>query len=229
MMKLFNFGKKKNSLDFVFVKQNALPKSFCNNVIEKFETDNRKYQGYTANGVDLSIKRSLDLNISNLEDWNSFDEVFFKSLQEGLSDYSDHFPEVMRDQLARILNWGEDTGYQVQKSQPGDFYIWHHDQATNRRLTFLWYLNDVYEDGYTEFLDGTRIQPETGKLILFPASWTHVHRGFPPKHETKYICTGWIYEGAPVRDAEEWNTAVDENTCGGHSTEHEHTHEHTHD
>ena len=48
--------------------------------------------------------------------------------------------------------------------------------------------------GYTEFLDGTKIQPEAGKLVIFPATWMYVHRGVSPKKETKYICTGWIHK-----------------------------------
>jgi hypothetical protein len=67
------------------------------------------------------------------------------------------------------------------------------NQHGSRALTFIWYLNDVTDDGYTEFIDGTRIQPETGKLLIFPATWTYLHRGVSPKTETKYICTGWIY------------------------------------
>ena len=87
----------------------------------------------------------------------------------------------------------DDTGYQIQKTQPGDYYIWHHDQTTSRLVTFIWYLNDVKDDGYTEFIDGTRIQPEAGKLIIFPATWDFLHRGVSPKTETKYICTGWVH------------------------------------
>ena len=62
----------------------------------------------------------------------------------------------------------------------------------NRLLTIIWYLNDIHEDGYTEFYSGLKVQPEEGKIMMFPALWPYVHRGFPPKSETKYICTGWI-------------------------------------
>lgn len=90
-----------------------------------------------------------------------------------------------------------DSGYQIQRTLPGDFYTWHTDACAEnskvRQLTYIWYLNDVHDDGYTEFLNGTRIQPETGKMIIFPATWTYLHRGYPPKSETKYIVTGWVY------------------------------------
>ena len=47
-------------------------------------------------------------------------------------------------------------------------------------------------DRYTEFYTGLKIKPEVGKILMFPALWPWVHRGYPPKSETKYICTGWI-------------------------------------
>ena len=78
------------------------------------------------------------------------------------------------------------------KYTPGDFYTWHHDCMDDRLLTIIWYLNDVNQDGYTEFSSGLKIQPEIGKILMFPAQWPWVHRGYPPKYETKYICTGWI-------------------------------------
>jgi hypothetical protein len=53
-------------------------------------------------------------------------------------------------------------------------------------------LNDVYEGGETEFVDGTLIKPERGKLIIFPAYWNYHHQGRPPISNTKYIVTGWI-------------------------------------
>ena len=37
-----------------------------------------------------------------------------------------------------------------------------------------------------------KINPERGKLILFPPFWTHEHRGVTLKEGTKYIATTWI-------------------------------------
>ena len=79
-MKFFNRKKKTKFTDFIYVERGALPKSFCNNVIEKFEQDDRKRQGQVGGGVQLDIKRSSDLSISELDDWKSYDQAFFKSL-----------------------------------------------------------------------------------------------------------------------------------------------------
>ena len=191
-MKFFNRKKKTKFTDFIYTQKDALPKSFCDNVIQKFELDDRKRQGQVGSGVQLDIKRSCDLSISGKEDWKSYDEAFFKSLNNALKEYLRFIPEEYI-QFKALGRFEDDTGYQIQKTQPGDYYIWHHDQTTSRLVTFIWYLNDIKDDGYTEFIDGTRIQPEAGKLIIFPATWDFLHRGVSPKTETKYICTGWVH------------------------------------
>lgn len=191
-MKFFNRKKKTKSLDFIYIQKDALPRSFCNNVIQKFELDDRKRQGQVGSGVRLEIKRSCDLSITGKEDWVSYDEAFFKSLNNALKEYLKFIPQEFIEFKA-LGRFEDDTGYQIQKTQPGDYYIWHHDQTKTRLVTFIWYLNDVKDGGYTEFIDGTRIQPEAGKLIIFPATWDFLHRGVSPKTETKYICTGWVH------------------------------------
>ena len=191
-MKFFNRKKKTKFTDFIYVERDALPKSFCNNVIEKFEQDDRKRQGQVGGGVQLDIKRSSDLSISELDDWKSYDQAFFKSLNIGLKKYIRFLPEEYIKHKA-LSELGNDTGYQIQRTQPNDYYIWHHDQTTTRLVTFIWYLNDIKDGGYTEFIDGTRIQPEAGKLIIFPATWDFLHRGVSPKTEIKYLCTGWVH------------------------------------
>ena len=191
-MKFFGRKKKTKFSDFIYVERDALPKSFCNNVIEKFEQDDRKRQGQVGGGVQLDIKRSSDLSISELDDWKSYDQAFFKSLNGGLKKYIRFLPEEYMKHRA-LSELGNDTGYQIQRTQPNDYYIWHHDQTTTRLVTFIWYLNDIKDGGYTEFIDGTRIQPEAGKLIIFPATWDFLHRGVSPKTEIKYLCTGWVH------------------------------------
>jgi len=37
-----------------------------------------------------------------------------------------------------------------------------------------------------------RVKPKKGRLILFPAGFTHTHRGNPPLDGEKYIITGWV-------------------------------------
>jgi len=186
--------------DYIWIKHNALTPEFCAHVINKFNDDERSILGKTGSGYVPDVKQSTDLLISAYEEWSEEDEVFFKSLNTSFDEYIDSLPgqDQYYNEFKRPV---EDTGYQIQRTEPGGFYVWHHDgmpKYHNKKLgvrtaTFIWYLNDVVEDGYTEFIDGTKVQPETGKLLVFPATWQYEHRGYPPKSEVKYLVTGWMY------------------------------------
>ena len=53
------------------------------------------------------------------------------------------------------------------------------------------YLNDA-ESG-TEFpYQEIVLQPKQGLCAVWPAYWTHPHKGVTPNRGDKYIATGWI-------------------------------------
>ena len=86
----------------------------------------------------------------------------------------------------------------MQKTSPGEgYHIWHSEtlgrNESNRILAFTYYLNDVEEGGETEFLYyPRRIKPVKNTLVIFPAAFTHTHRGNQPLSGEKFILTGWV-------------------------------------
>lgn len=86
-----------------------------------------------------------------------------------------------------------------QRTRPGEgFHQWHFENGgdvAHRKLVTMLYLNDVEAGGETEFLYlHRRIQPRQGRLLVFPAGFTHTHRGNPPLSGDKYILTSWLEE-----------------------------------
>lgn len=78
----------------------------------------------------------------------------------------------------------------------GGFHSWHYEnsglQVSSRKLVVQLYLNTIEEGGETEFLYfNKRIKAKQGRLIIFPAAFTHTHRGNPPIGQDKYIISTW--------------------------------------
>ena len=86
----------------------------------------------------------------------------------------------------------------IQKTKPGGgYHAWHFEAdnmlMSHRVLAWIVYLNDDFEGGETEFLyQGVRVKPKKGTAVIWPAAFTHAHRGNPPLDNTKYIATGWF-------------------------------------
>ena len=64
--------------------------------------------------------------------------------------------------------------------------------TSNRILAWMFYLNTVKDGGtYFENYD-LSMEAVEGRLVIWPAYWTHFHKGIVSKTETKYIATGWM-------------------------------------
>ncbi len=95
--------------------------------------------------------------------------------------------------------------FNLQHYAPGEgFKRWHcdwtiSDEATepvHRVLAWILYCNDVAEAG-TEFHWQDHHEPaQRGKLVIFPAGPSHIHRGRVSYEHTKTIATGWINAGS---------------------------------
>jgi hypothetical protein len=94
--------------------------------------------------------------------------------------------------------------FNLQRYAPGEgFHSWHcdwntGDEATEpirRVLAWILYLNTV-PDGGTEFhWQDHHEEAVKGKLAIFPAGLSHLHRGRVSQTHTKTIATGWINAG----------------------------------
>ena len=178
---------------FVFEKRRALALDVCREMIERFERyGDEQYPGRIGQTMQLddSIKRSTDLVISGKQHWKDLDSELFRSLNRALSEFKQYFPFFSGP--------FKDNGYALQRTDAGEFYHWHIDGGSHefaqRQLVAIWYLNDLDGGGgQTEFsYQEVSVQPEAGKLILFPPFWTHLHRGKTLEAGRKYIATTWV-------------------------------------
>ena len=178
---------------FIFEKQQALPLDICNEMVRRFEANaDDQYEGRVGQTAqkEKNIKQSTDLVVSGKDHWKDIDRELFRSLGQAIVEFREEFPFFKGP--------FKDSGYAIQRTNPGEFYHWHIDggshEFSQRQLVAIWYLNDVPgPGGETEFsYQGVKIRPEAGKLLLFPPFWTHEHRGATLHDGVKYIATTWV-------------------------------------
>ncbi len=178
---------------FIFEKQKALPVDICSEMVRRFEANtNDQYEGRIGQTAqkEKSIKQSTDLVVSGKQHWKDIDRELFRSLGQAIVEFREEFPFFKGP--------FKDSGYAIQRTNPGEFYHWHIDggshEFSQRQLVAIWYLNDVAgPGGETEFsFQDVKIRPEAGKLLLFPPFWTHEHRGATLQEGLKYIATTWV-------------------------------------
>ncbi len=179
---------------FIYERPNTLPADWCEEMIRRFEAHPEQQNPGRIGQVqdlDIGIKRTMDLVVSNNPDWQDVDQLFFRCMAAAIKEFREAFPFFKGP--------FKDMGYQIQRYLPGEYYHWHIDggshQFADRQLVALWYLNDVPEGagGRTQFLyQDVSVRPEQGKMVLFPPFWTHEHRSEVLKEGVKYIATTWV-------------------------------------
>jgi hypothetical protein len=95
--------------------------------------------------------------------------------------------------------------FNIQRYGPGEgFKRWHcdwtiSDEATepvHRVLAWILYCNDIASAGTEFYWQEHYESAERGKLVIFPAALSHIHRGRVNDKGTKTIATGWINAGS---------------------------------
>ena len=144
----------------------------------------------------VAIDRS-DLEAHGLAD------LILRGVSAGLERYLAERPlfrQVCPEQSLFVL-----PIFNLQRYAPGEgFKSWHCDWTTtdeatepNRRvLAWILYLETVPEAGTEFHWQGHHEEAEKGKLIIFPAGPSHIHRGRVSHEHTKTIATGWINAGS---------------------------------
>lgn len=200
---------------FIWIDEESLDTDFCESVIQKYELESFKSVATTIGGYS-NVLQATEVNITNLDSWKEEDTHLFLRLNKSLDRYREYLKDnLMIDFTADMLI---DSGYKIKRysGNDGDHFNWHQDYCSDdsygpgaaRYLSYIWYLNSV-DGGETEFINGFQVKPETGKLLIFPSTWTYIHRGkTPPANTTKYICSGFLYaQSNPyINDIQKQNT-----------------------
>ena len=180
--------------DFIGIYENVLSSEDCQSIIERMEE--WKSSGYGIKRPSNNTTRCDESFFDSQQNFlleNQRAAVFQALWGEGYAKYSEEF-DILNDFKTHSV---DEIKGQITKSGQG-YHIWHPEilsaNDSNRILSYILYLNDVDEGAETEFLYyKKRVAPKQGRLLLFPAHFTHTHRGNTNLAEhNKYILTGWF-------------------------------------
>ena len=161
-------------------------------------------------GGEEPAKVSTDISLVSIDpsdpDAYALSEVIVRGVTAALEQYLKERPifrAVCPEQELFVM-----PIFNLQRYAPGEgFKQWHcdwtiSDEATepeHRVLAWILYCDSVAEAG-TEFHWQDHHEPaERGKLVIFPAGPSHIHRGRVNTTASKTIATGWINAGSRAR------------------------------
>lgn len=158
----------------------------CDRLVADFESRKPEHlQAHSARGYNYVNSLAMDPDLITEYEY---------SLQRVVDEYK-KFYKFSHESMA---SWSLNSTYNFQKYEPGRHYsVWHCENNGNpqyfrRHLAFMTYLNEVTDDGETEFLyQNVKIRPEKGLTLIWPAAFTHTHKGIPSPTQEKYVTTGW--------------------------------------
>ncbi len=170
----------------------------CDQLIHLFKSSPEKAVGafFDPNGnrVVSADKESVDMSFPPNSPQPAF-RGYIAELQKVVLKYIAEFPWC-----ANFSGWTVVERVNIQFYPMGGGYKTFHTERASaampnaaRHLVFMTYLNDVHDAGGTEFLHQKLIvSPRKGLTLIWPADWTHTHRGIVSPSEEKYIITGWF-------------------------------------
>jgi prolyl 4-hydroxylase len=176
--------------------------NLCDDLIEYFKSREDKKPGkiYSRNlnesVINLNDKQSTDVPIHEKDVVNSdVLQRYINELQKTVDLYNETYPYANH-----YGPWSMIEIFNIQHYKPNEgFFVWHSERtsamnpATTRHLVFMTYLNDVMDGGETEFYhQELKVKPKKGLTLIWPADWTHTHRGVASPTQDKYIVTGWF-------------------------------------
>ena len=184
------------STNFVWGRQ--IDDNICDGLIEFWENqrflnvvEGQVYaQGEIA--VDKDYKDSLDCIIPPQIAMPMIQD-YMGALQGVVDDYITQFPFCNTSKF-RVVEPLSMQHY----DKGGGFKKWHTERINSlpgsvyRHIVFMTYLNDVPDGGTEWYHQDKYVEANKGYTVIWPADWTHFHRGRVSKDHEKKIITGWF-------------------------------------
>ena len=176
-----------------FIYSEMIPEEICDKLVDFFNNNPERHKpddgckGKESSEIVLTRKDNIFLE---------YDHYLSKVLNSYLEKYK-YSNSVAKFKTSPTIK--------IQHYKPGEgFKVYHfendgNEEVLRRHLVFMTYLNTV-ENAGTEFLyQETKTEAIKGSTIIWPAAWTHTHRGVVNTKSDKTIVTGWFNFDTQIR------------------------------
>ncbi len=203
--------------DFILTQHKAIPQDACESWVKHTNENIEVLKQFKINleigfgeqespGVRIRhrVERSDDFNfplsVTQSEMHMEILNVITGVVNAGILQYIETYPHL--NNLGNLTN--PQSKYHIVGPMGGYHKLhaeWYGSRPDSCRI-LVWHLSlTTHQDqGELEFLhQGKRIAPEAGRLIIFPAGFTHVHKGNIMRTEFKHYITGWVYADPEYR------------------------------
>lgn len=204
--------KHKLHKSFIYKKDGALTDDQCDDIIRLYSGLQDRY-GDENPSKDPSVSNNwnsvnhrkdksrffqdIRVNYSEADKRENYRlcELFFNAINLATDEYLDMVGQGLGDLTPDSMK--------IHYNEKGShFSSWHYEYSgkderyKSRVLVYAINLTDYAEGDEhsgTEFLyQGVLVPPKKGQLLMFPADFTHTHRGNPNYVADRYFATGWM-------------------------------------
>ena len=182
----------------------CLTKEQCHFVINSLNQDHWSpstvFIGDGKTGVETGIRNNDRIC---LPDQVAAAEVMHEGMNEALLKYRDALYHVSPQFNNYPVPGSSGTScfretIQVLRYNPGEYYEWHKDQASddvhekNRTISIVLYLKNAEEGGRTIF-PHRAFRPKEGQALIFPSNWCFPHRAEEVFKGQKIAAVTWYH------------------------------------
>lgn len=183
--------------DFIGIYDNALSSEECDLIIDRMHrmSDHWRPARSGPNLVNREDKDGWDLGFSIIYSDEGIEREIVEPILKSLFKYSEIYYSGHKE-LQYVPHFGIWHVLNLQLFPPGGGFKRPHcehgndDDKSTRAFVWMFYLNNA-KSGTKFYSQNRTVKAKKGRLVIWPASVTHVHSGVIPNVNEKYIATGW--------------------------------------
>lgn len=184
-----------NNLFENFIRGYQLDDTLCDNLLNVYKKAPDRFKNPGIQQGKVASKKSTDLVLKPTNERNTpVVGQYISFLEQCLDDYLNEFEVLKYNNNLKLIET-----FNIQHYNPGEgFYDWHCEFVpgiapyNDRVLVWMTYLNTVEDAGTIFPYQQMQTKAVKGLTLIWPAHFTHTHKGQINNELEKTIITGWF-------------------------------------